>query len=239
MYCFAFTVQFPAGRSQPPITDGHHTLTRVQSMSNGPPPPALPAKNIHTSNLSLQHKSSFPSSMSQNFHSQLNPNTNLTLNGSTGVDRAGSIASQPPMHLNYPPKPPQLLNSLQQSNPYPSNNGMGRGSMSHSDMSFAHSNQNRANSVGYPNNNPSGPSANFIGNRTPSHGPSSAFQQDMFGNNNNITQSQHSMHSSMRSNRDQFQGPPDRLPGQHVSYMRSVLPLNRLIIVFNFARSLV
>ena len=102
------------------------------------------------------------------------------MNGNMGIDRAGSITSQPPMHLNYPPKPPQLLSSLQQSNnPYPNNNGISRAPMQLPDMSFPNSNQNRAPSVGYPNN-PSGQAGNFIRSRTPGHGHPSGFQQDMF-----------------------------------------------------------
>ena len=221
LYCkFYIIVQFPTGRVQLPLTDGNNTLTRTQSMSHGPSPPALPAKNAHSSNMSLQHKSSFSSPLSPNFTSQSHINHNLPMNGNIGLDRAGSITSQPPMHLNYPPKPPQLISSLQQSsNPYPLNNGIGRAPMQLPDMSFVNSNQTRANSVGYPNN-PSVPTNNFIGNRTPGHGHSSVFQQDMFGNNGNMAQSQHSL---LRSNRDPFQGPSDRLPTQHVSYRAFIL----------------
>lgn len=184
-------------------------------MLHGPSPPALPAKNAHSSSLSLQHKSSFSSPMSPNFTSQSHINHNLPMNGNIGLDRAGSITSQPPMHLNYPPKPSQLLSSFQQSNnPYPNDNGIGRAPMQHPDMSFANSNQTRANSVGYPNN-PSVPTNNFMGNRTPGQGHSSVFQQGMFGNNGNIAQSQHSL---LRSNHAPFQGQSDRLPNQHVSY---------------------
>ena len=185
-------------------------------MSHGPSPPALPAKNIHSSSMSLQHKSSFNSPLSsQNFSSQshLSPHNIPPMNGNMGMDRSGSIASQPPMHLNYPPKPPQLLNSLQQTNPYPNNNSINRGApMQHPDMSFQNGNQNRNNSVGYPNN--SNPTANnLMGNRN----PSTAFQPDMFGNNPRLPQSQNPMHPQMRPKNDPFQGAQDRMPGQNVS----------------------
>ena len=186
-------------------------------MTQSPAPPALPAKNIHISQLSLQNNNLMSPPASSNFnshHNMLSPaNSNVPFNGNLGMDRKFSTTSQPPMHLNYPPKPPQLLSSLQQSNnPYPNNNGIGRAPMQLPDMSFANSNQSRATSVGYPNNH-SVPANNFIGNRTPGHGPQSLFQQDMFGNNANIAQSQHSL---LRSNRDPFQGPSDRIPNQHV-----------------------
>ena len=185
-------------------------------MTHGPAPPALPAKNIHSSNMSLQPKGSFNSPMSpQNFNPQAQSNSNNLhpLNGSMGLDRPGSIASQPPLHLNYPPKPPQLLNSLQQSNPYPNNNSINRGAQNQrTDIPFQNGNQNRANSIGFQSN-PNPTSNNMISNRNPSS--SMAFQQDMFGNANRVPPPQ--MHPQMRSNNDQFQGVPDRMSNQNVS----------------------
>ena len=192
-------------------------------MSQGPSPPALPAKNIHSSQSSLPHKSSFSSPMSPNFTSQsqthLNPCSNSGMNGSMGMGRASSITSQPPMHLNYPPKPQQLLNSLQQPSPYPKSNGIGQPS---TDMQFSNPNQNRVNSNGYPNNH-SSQISNFMGNRTPSQAHSTMFQQNMFGNAGNVVPSHHSMQQSqIRPNHEQFQGPPDRLLSQHVSTVKGV-----------------
>ena len=170
-------------------------------MTHGPSPPALPAKNIHSSNMSLQHKNSFNSPMSpSNFSSQahLSPNNIQPSTGGMGIDRPGSIASQPPLHLNYPPKPPQLLNSLQQSNPYPNNNSINRGVPNQRiDMPFQNGNQNRGNSMGFPNNlNP--PSGSMMNNRNPSS--TMPFQQDMFGNTNRVPPSQNPMQQQVRGN---------------------------------------
>ena len=198
-------------------------------MTQGPAPPALPAKNIHSSNMSLQPKSSFNSPMNpQNFASQshLSPNHLQPMNGNIGMDRPGSIASQPPMHLNYPPKPPQLLNSLQQSNPYPNNNSINHGApMQRTDMSFQNGNQNRANSIGFPNN-PNTPSNNLMGNRNPS--ASMAFQQDMFGNTSRVPPTQNPMHRHMRGNNDPPY--PNGINGfaqqPHPGMQRSMMPNN-------------
>ena len=139
------------------------------------------------------------------------------MNGNLGIDRKHSITSQPPMHLNYPPKPQQLLHSIQTSTPHLSNSGIGRAPMQPPDMSFVNSSPNRANSVGY-SNNPGGTATSFISNRGPGQTPPGGFQQGVFGTNGSIAQPQHSMHSHMRSSHGQFQGPPERpsFP-QHVS----------------------
>ena len=132
------------------------------------------------------------------------------------MDRAGSIKSQPPMHLNYPPKPQQMLNSLQQSNNiFPNNNGIGRASMQKPDLGFANNtNQNRMNPSGYPTN-PNGGMNGFMGNRPLGHTSSGFIQPNVFGNTaGSMIQSQHLMSSQMRPGHDQFQGHPDKVMSQ-------------------------
>ena len=147
-------------------------------------------------------------------------NNSLSRAGGVGMDRAGSIQSQPPMHLNYPPKPQQMLNSLQQSNNiFPNDNGIGRASMQKQDLAFAkNSNQNRMNPSGYPNN-PNGGMNGFMGNRPLGHTSSGFIQPNVFGNNGgSMLQSQHLMPSQMRPGHDQFQGHPDKLMSQVGSF---------------------
>ena len=211
-----------AGRSQPTAADGQTPLKRSQSISQeAAAPPALPAKSLNTSQLSLPNKNSYPTTMSSMFTSQSNShlqsgNNSLTRAGGVGMDRAGSIQSQPPMHLNYPPKPQQMLNSLQQSNNiFPNNNGIGRTSMQKPNLAFANnSNQNRMNPSGYPNN-PNGGMNGLMVNRPLGHTSSGFIQPNVFGNNGeSMLQSQHLMSSQMRPGHDQFQGHPDKLMGQ-------------------------
>ena len=71
------------------------SLSRSMSMSQAPPP-ALPAKNIHMSQQSLQNV----------------PKNPLLL-----PDRKLSSSSQPPLHLNYPPKPASLRSYPTQQQP--------------------------------------------------------------------------------------------------------------------------
>ena len=162
-------------------------------------------------------------------------NNSLTRAGGVEMNRAGSIQSQPPMHLNYPPKPQQMLNSLQQSNNiFPNNNGIGRPSMQKPDLAFANnSNQNRMNPSGYPNI-PNGGMNGFMGNRPLGHTSSGFIQPNVFGNNGgSMIQSQHLMSSQMRQGHDQFQGHPDKLMSQVSSFTMHVTA----ILVYSYTTS--
>ena len=228
-------VQFAAGRAQPSISDGKQSMTRSQAMSHGTPPPALPAKNIHTSQLSIQHNSQILHSASANnfpnHHSNLKPapNTNGLMNGGSniaGVDRKFSNASQPPMHLNYPPKPvpsQSLISPLSNSNQLPNGGSLRRTSLQHQqDMAMLSPNSNnRATSIGYPTTNAVGPNTTFIPNRTPPFQPplpqQQTFQQNMTGPNISQAQPQHFVHpQQLRDSTGQFHGQQDRTMPQHV-----------------------
>ena len=197
-------------------------------MTQSPAPPALPAKNIHISQLSLQNNNLMSAPASSNFNSHHNmlsaANSNVPLNGNLGLDRKFSTTSQPPMHLNYPPKPHQSLQTLQTSTPHLTNGSLRRTSMQHMElpMSIGQSNVNRGTSVGYPNNPTSGPSNNFMNNRGLGQPPSAVFQQGILGPNNNVNkQPQHSLHPQLQNGHGQFHGQQAETPLiQHVSKNR-------------------
>ena len=174
------------------------------------------------------------SSASSNFNSHhnhmlsaANNNNNASLNGNLGLDRKFSTTSQPPMHLNnYPPKPHQSLQLLQPSTPHLMNGSIRRTSMQQpaTDLPMPmgpSSTINRGTSVGYPNNS-TGSSNNFMNNRGSFQPPTSIFQQGILGPNNNVTQSQHSVHpQQMRNGHGQFHGQQSETPLiQHVSINR-------------------
>ena len=133
------------------------------------------------------------------------------MNGNLEMDRKHSIASQPPMHLHYPPKPQQLLN------PHLNSSGLGRAPMPLPEMSFETSSLHRVNSVAYPNNPGAKQPTNFTNSRGSGQHLPMGYQQDNFGPNSTIPQSHQSLNTQMRVNRPQFQAPSERIFPQNVS----------------------